>query len=1054
MPSAGFRRAAASGGPSAGLGETLRRVSGMSAGKTNPRVSPQNPVRDVLIGADLGRFRVLQQLGSGGMGVVYLAVDNRLKRQVALKFLHEHLASDPERIARFERESEAVAALNHPSIVTIYSVEEYQGRRFLAMELVKGDSLDRRIPPGGFEVDELLRIACALAEALVAAHARRIIHRDLKPANIMVTPTGVVKVLDFGLARIFESRGHGDDRSAVTETESRALTRIGAVAGTPGYMSPEQIRGIPVDHRTDIFSLGLLLYEMSTGNKAFSGTSRADIQSATLRDDPVDVGSVRAELPRHLSRVISQCLEKQPELRPQTAIDLRNQLHGLRKELESDRILDKASRTDIRPAPQPGGWSGWTVGLVASLALVVGTGLVLRPWDQTGESRVPTTTAATSAVETPTAIAAMPFHNLADDPDLEWLRSGIPQLLVTALSQRPNLDVMQSGATSRLLSELRFEESPAPSAESIRLFGQRAGVGQVLLGSFTRRGDSLRVTVELVDAGTGRAVASRDAEGEGDASLFATIDLLSEGILADIGVSTDADVEDAQDLHEVTTTSVEALRYYVEGEELRVQIKRRESIAMFEQAVALDPGFAMALNALDMVHLNLGDQARAREYARRAFENSARASSRERYLIQGRYLSLDWATYGQAIDAFQRTVDRYPSHGQARNLLANRLAGVGDYAAAVPHLERLVEEDGAYGGNTWLLSTLYAAEGRYEEAQAIISDFRGRNPGDWYGHLLGGLLSLRQGRLDDALAALDIVDGLRPGTNEVLELRWATYIQGDRWPEAETAARSQADSTDPYYQWAGNVYLARTALYRGRSDVALAALAESTAPFAEPGPLAGLSHAWASDLRLLRGEAEEALREATAAQEGGRAQWPELRGLFFGGLAAEALGRKEEADRALAELDRRGAVFFNVVESRQSLHLGAEVALARGATDDALERLTRAAALLPPHGVGFIDQYRMLPDHVPIWFSLAEALRADGRDSDAAGWLEQIVERRVESRNYPVRYARSLFQLADIEDAAGNEQQALALYRRFVDLWADGDLDRDQVAAARARIDR
>jgi len=417
----------------------------------------------------------------------------------------------------------------------------------------------------------LLRIACALADALVAAHARHIIHRDLKPANIMITATGVVKVLDFDLARILENPAQDGDRDAVTATESRALTRVGAVAGTPGYMSPEQIRGVPVDHRTDIFSLGLVLYEMATGSRTFSGPSRADIQSATLRDDPTDIASVRAELPRHLSRIVSQCLEKPPELRPQTAVDLRNQLYGLRKELESDRILGKASRTDLPPQRQPIQWSGWMVGLVAALAVVVGAGLVLRPWDQVAESRLPTATVATAAVDAPMAIAVIPFRNLTDDPDLEWLRSDIPQLLVTALSQRPSLDVMDSGATRRLLAELDIAETPDPPAEQLQSFAQRAGVAQVLRGSFSRLGDSLRVNVEVLNGGTGRVVTSSEAEGEGDASLFATIDLLSEEVLAGMGVSTAADVEAAQDLNEVTTASVEALRYYTEGSELRVQ---------------------------------------------------------------------------------------------------------------------------------------------------------------------------------------------------------------------------------------------------------------------------------------------------------------------------------------------------------------------------------------------------------------------------------------------------------------------------------------------------
>ena len=866
----------------------------------------------------------------------------------------------------------------------------------------------------------------------------------------MVTAEGLVKVLDFGLAKLFEPSPDAVAHDATTQF-ARTLTLEGAVAGTPGYMSPEQIRGAALDHRTDIFSLGLVLFEMVTGEKAFAGASSADVQSAILRDDPVGIDEIRPEVPRHLDRIVRQCLDKDPRRRPQTALDLKNQLTGLQKELESARILEKASRSATlrRSGPATFGRS-WVGASLLFVGLTTGV-LLLRPWEPRSDEPSRDATGAV-AVSERAALAVLPFRNLTDDPDLAWLRTGIPEMLVTSLSQATQLQVLSSGATHQILADLEVAEQPVWSAALVETIGEQADVTYVLRGSFGRVGNAYRIDAEIVDPATMSVVMSLDTVGEGNASLFTMVDGLSRDVLGRLDPVTSPAPDAERRLAQVTTASVEALRFYTEGRRLQDQIKREESVAMFDQAVALDPGFAMAWHALSTTYLNLGDEMRAKEYAQRAFEHSARAPARERDFIQGRFLSLDWATYGQAIDALQRTVTRYPDHGNARNILANRMAAFDDYARAIPQLETLIAADPGYGGNAWLLSTLYAAEGRFEDARSVLSSFLQRNPDNWYGHLLSGWHSLRQGRTDNALAALARADGLRPGTNEVLESRWAAYVQSDRWSEAEAAARAQAGSTDPYYQWAGNVYLARTALYRGRSEEALGALAESWAAFENAGALAGLSHAWAADLRLLLGEPEHALAEAAAAQQAGEGQWPELRGLFLAGVASDALGRAEEADGALEELERRSAAYPNAVENRQVLHLDGRLALARGSADEALERLVLSAALLPPHGLYSVDRHRLLPDHAPVWFSLASALRAAGRDEEAGGWLEQIVHRRVESRNHPVRYGRALYQLAEIQDGLGHEDEALELYQRFVDLWGDGDLDRQHVAAARARL--
>src|SRR5215471_11797350 len=285
-------------------------------------------------GARLGSYEILAPLGAGGMGEVYRARDTKLGRDVAIKVLPEGVAQDPERLARFEREARSLPALNHPGIVTIYAVEQSVDTRFLAMELVEGESLDTAMAHGGFSLPRFFDAAVPLAEALSAAHEHGIVHRDLKPANVMITREGRVKVLDFGLAKIQEVSS--DPVITDMPTASRVeLTREGIVLGTLAYMSPEQARGGKIDARSDVFSLGIVLYEMLTGERPFKGSTSVDLISSILRDQPAPVTEVRPDLPPHLSRILRRCLEKDPRDRYQTSRDVYNELKDLRAETSS-----------------------------------------------------------------------------------------------------------------------------------------------------------------------------------------------------------------------------------------------------------------------------------------------------------------------------------------------------------------------------------------------------------------------------------------------------------------------------------------------------------------------------------------------------------------------------------------------------------------------------------------------------------------------------------------------------------------------------------------------
>jgi TolB-like protein len=386
-----------------------------------------------LIGRTLSHYHITAAIGAGGMGEVYRANDTKLGRDVALKVLSAQMAHDPNRLARFQREARSVAALNHPHIVTIFSVEEAEGVHFLTMELVEGQSLERLIPAGGLPVERIVEIASALADALTAAHEKGIVHRDLKPANVMLTDDGRVKVLDFGLAKDVRA----DKSSDVV------------VMGTPTYMSPEQVAGRVLDHRTDIFSLGVILYEMASGRRPFEGASSAELASAILRDTPRPLSELRADLPEELGLLIQRCLEKDPQDRFPSARDLRDALRGV---TASAPLI----RTATAPAPRP---------------VVEGN---------SGAARA----------EEGFWVAVLPFKYNGANADLTALAEGLTEEIVTGLFRFSYLRVISLSSTSRY----------AHGAIDIRSAGKELGARYVMEGSLRQAGTKLRIATQLVDA--------------------------------------------------------------------------------------------------------------------------------------------------------------------------------------------------------------------------------------------------------------------------------------------------------------------------------------------------------------------------------------------------------------------------------------------------------------------------------------------------------------------------------------------------------------------------
>ncbi|MGB5657876.1 MAG: serine/threonine-protein kinase, partial [Thermoanaerobaculia bacterium] len=445
-----------------------------------------------MIGQTLGHYKILDKLGEGGMGEVYLAADTTLKRKVALKVLPPDLASSQDRLERFQREAEALAALDHPNIVTIHTVEEAEGTRFLTMQLVDGKPLSELIPPNGMALAQIFKIATPLADALASAHEKGIIHRDLKPANVMVTTEGRVKVLDFGLAKLSH-----DPSLVSTQLATEPLTQDGLILGTMPYMSPEQLQGKELDGRSDVFSLGVMLYEMATGERPFKGDTSATLIMSIGRDTAPEVDTVRGELPHHLGRVIGRCLEKDPNKRFQTIKDVRNEFAALKRETASS--VTSASRIDV-PLVEPRKRVWWVAVVVAGLVVAaLGSWLLVRepePGAQTSgvvrtEDVAETQAASTDATEAATGsdrkmIVVLPFENLGSSED-DYFAAGMTEEITSRLAM-----VSEMGVISRK-SAVRY----ADTDKSMQEIGAELGVDYVLEGTvrWAKEGDSSRVRI-------------------------------------------------------------------------------------------------------------------------------------------------------------------------------------------------------------------------------------------------------------------------------------------------------------------------------------------------------------------------------------------------------------------------------------------------------------------------------------------------------------------------------------------------------------------------------
>jgi serine/threonine protein kinase/Flp pilus assembly protein TadD len=989
-----------------------------------------------------GRYQIIEELGCGGMGKVYKVLDKEVSAKIALKLIRPEIASDKKTIERFRNELKMARDIAHKNVCRMYDLGKEEGAYYITMEYVSGEDLKSFIRRAGFlSPSKAISLASQVCDGLIEAHRLGVVHRDLKPQNIMIDKEGNVRIMDFGIARSLRAKG---------------ITGSGVMIGTPEYMSPEQVDGKEADHRADIYSLGVILYEMVTGQVPFEGDTPFSIGVKQKSEIPRPPKEINEQIPENLNRMILKCLEKDRERRYQSVNELHSELMNLEKGIPTtERVVPQRKPLTSREITVTFGLRKLLIPALCFVAVTI-TAVII--WQLLPQKE------AVLAPKIKNSIAVISFENQTGDKAYDYLQKAIPNLLITSLEQTGELYVVTWERMRDLLEQMGRKDEETIDRNSGFQLCRREGVESIVLGSFIKAENVFATDVKVLDVETKRLLKSASSKGIGvDSILNTQIDELSKEITEGVGLAREKIESIKEPISDVTTSSMEAYRYFMQGMENVHKFYYEDAVGFFEKAVELDPTFALAYERLASSYSWLGNYGARDEAIKKAKAFSPKTTDKERFYIEATYASYIERDREKRLSIILQAAEKYPKEKYFHLWLGTIYRSDGKYDKALEEYNKVLELDPNYGEVYNELGYLYADMRNFEKSIEHFKKYVSLNPGD--ANPLDSMAEayFLMGRLDEAIAKYKEALEVKPDFSGVSLKIGYIYALKEDYPEAlKWVDKEIAMATSPgvkedvylykgfYHFWLGSLEKSLIDLQKAEELAADAGLVEHVKAHGE------LSKAW---MYYDRGEYELSRQHNENWLDVFMKYFPEYASYFKSyhslllGLIELGEGRIDIAKSWLAQMN---SLFPELLPSDKEWaafdisFFQAEILIAEASYDKALSIFEKASPPNPP-ALQYTNQ--IIGYNTPFLKDvLARAYQQKGDLDSAIAEYERLITFDPNAKGRYLIHPKYHYRLARLYEEKGWKGKAIDQYQKFLELWKDADPGLPGMEEARNRL--